>query len=83
MAWPVSIRMVVDLPAPFGPSRPRQMPGGTSRSSPSTAVIGSEPLDDPVHFDRSHGFHTTYLTKGECTLRIFRQTYKAKLIARD
>src|SRR5215210_3555630 len=38
-AWPVSRRIVVDLPAPLGPSRPRQMPFGTSRSRPSTAVI--------------------------------------------
>ena len=27
--WPVSMRIVVDLPAPFGPSRPRTMPRGT------------------------------------------------------
>src|ERR671911_579694 len=39
-AWPVRSRIVVDLPAPFGPSSPRQMPSGTSRSTPSTAVIG-------------------------------------------
>jgi hypothetical protein len=35
----VSIRIVVVLPAPFGPSKPTQVPYGTSRSSPSTAVI--------------------------------------------
>src|SRR3954468_18410354 len=35
----VSAFMVVDLPAPFGPSRPTHWPNGTSRSSPSTAVI--------------------------------------------
>src|SRR5215212_7653635 len=48
-AWPVSIRMVVDLPAPFGPSRPRQMPAGTSRSSPSTAVIGPNRFTTPLN----------------------------------
>src|SRR5436309_246639 len=34
----VVIPMVVDLPAPFGPSRPKNSPGRTSRSSPSTAT---------------------------------------------
>src|SRR6185503_17514927 len=40
--------MVVDLPAPLGPSRPRQMPLGTSRSSPSTAVISPNRLTTPL-----------------------------------
>src|SRR5262245_14521726 len=39
--------MVVDLPAPLGPSRPRQMPFGTSRSRPSTAVIGPNLFTTP------------------------------------
>src|ERR1700759_5341990 len=38
IAWAVSIRIVVDLPAPLGPSSPRQMPFGTVRSRWSTAV---------------------------------------------
>jgi hypothetical protein len=33
------MRIVVDLPAPLGPSRPTHVPVGTSRSSPATAVI--------------------------------------------
>src|SRR4051812_18794195 len=36
--------MVVDLPAPFGPSSPTHVPWGTSRSSPSTAVIAPKRL---------------------------------------
>jgi hypothetical protein len=36
---PVSIRMVVDLPAPFGPRKPKKEPRGTSRSTPSTAAF--------------------------------------------
>ena len=36
-ASPVRIRSVVVLPAPFGPSRPKTDPAGTSRSSPSSA----------------------------------------------
>src|SRR5512141_3183609 len=35
---PSSIRMVVVLPAPFGPKRPNTSPGRTLRSSLSTAV---------------------------------------------
>ena len=44
IAWPVSIRIVVDLPAPLGPSRPRQVPAGTSRSRPSTARVSPKDL---------------------------------------
>ena len=33
----VSIPMVVDLPAPFGPSRPNTSPGATWKSMPRTA----------------------------------------------
>jgi hypothetical protein len=39
IACAVSIRIVVVLPAPFGPSRPTHVPYGTSRSTPPTAVI--------------------------------------------
>ena len=35
---PASMRMVVDLPAPFGPSRPRIWPAPTCNEMPSTAV---------------------------------------------
>ena len=34
----VSIRTVVDLPAPFGPSTPRMRPAATSKSTPFTAI---------------------------------------------
>ena len=46
-ACPVSIRIVVDLPAPFGPSSPSTIPEGTSRSSPFTAVMGPNCLTTP------------------------------------
>jgi hypothetical protein len=36
---PAKIFMKVDLPAPFGPSKPN-MPGETSRSTPFNAVTG-------------------------------------------
>ena len=32
--------MVVVLPAPLGPSKPKNSPVGTDRSSPSSATIG-------------------------------------------
>ncbi len=40
----VSMPMVVDLPAPLGPSRPKNSPCGTSRSMPRTA--STSPRDD-------------------------------------
>src|SRR5215212_3778645 len=39
--------IVVDLPAPFGPSSPTQVPYGTSRSRPSTAVRAPNRLTTP------------------------------------
>ena len=35
---PMMLRMSVDLPAPLGPRRPKQVPGRISRETPSTAV---------------------------------------------
>ena len=32
------MRMVVVLPAPFGPSRPKMLPAGTAIETPSTAT---------------------------------------------
>jgi hypothetical protein len=37
----VSIRVVVVLPAPFGPSRPSTVPCGTTKLTPSTATLSS------------------------------------------
>ena len=36
---PISMRMVVDLPAPFGPRNPKKQPRGTLRFRPSTAAL--------------------------------------------
>src|SRR3954463_4302258 len=47
MTCAVSAFIVVDLPAPFGPSRPTQLPYGTSRSRPSTAVSSPKRLTTP------------------------------------
>src|SRR4051812_3254008 len=47
MACAVSMRMVVDLPAPLGPSSPTQVPAGTSRSRPSTAMMRPKRLTTP------------------------------------
>ena len=40
----VSMPMVVDLPAPFGPSSPKNWPEPTDRSMPRTA--GTSPRED-------------------------------------
>src|SRR3954471_23896987 len=37
---PVIIRMVVDLPAPFGPRKPSTSPRSTANETPSTARLG-------------------------------------------
>ena len=58
------------------------MPSGTSRSMPSTAVIGPNRFTTPCNSIAGTALQTTYSTKGERTLRIFRQAYKEKLIAR-
>src|SRR5215212_6496850 len=47
IACAVSSRIVVDFPAPFGPSSPTHVPTGTSRSRPSTAVIAPYRLTTP------------------------------------
>src|SRR3954447_17318203 len=47
IACAVSIRIVVLLPAPLGPSRPTHVPTGTSRSRPATAVIGPKRFTTP------------------------------------
>ncbi len=39
-----TIFIVVDLPAPFGPSRPKDSPGATSNDRPSTARKSGLPL---------------------------------------
>jgi len=44
---PAIIRMVVDLPAPFGPRNPVTTPGSTTKLSPSTAVLSPYRLVKP------------------------------------
>src|SRR5499427_4287542 len=41
---PVIMRMVVDLPAPFGPRKPSTTPLATSKETPSTASFGPKDL---------------------------------------
>ena len=55
-ARPISMRMVVVLPAPFGPKKPKKLPRGTSRSSPSTAAFVPYTLRRlPIEIARKHG----------------------------
>ena len=44
--------MVVDLPAPFGPTKPVTWPGWTVNVMPSSATVRAEPLAQPADFDR-------------------------------
>ena len=43
-ASPVNMRMVVVLPAPFGPRKPKTSPSRTAKSMPATATSGGRPL---------------------------------------
>src|SRR5574342_1009336 len=43
------MRSVVVLPAPFGPSSPKQSPAGTSRSRSATATRAPKHLPTPRH----------------------------------
>ena len=44
-------RIVVDLPAPFGPTNPVTCPGWTVNDSPSTATVCAVPLAQLAHLD--------------------------------
>src|SRR5262245_42713782 len=44
---PARILMVVVLPAPFGPRKPKISPGRTAKVTPSTAVKRPKPLVSP------------------------------------
>src|SRR6188472_4486232 len=44
---PSSTRIVVDLPAPFGPRKPVMLPGATVKSSPSNAWVRPKDLTRP------------------------------------
>ena len=43
----LSIFIVVDLPAPFGPRKPSTSPLATANETPSTATIGPKALRSP------------------------------------
>ena len=45
------ISMVVVLPAPFGPSRPKQMPSGTLKDTPVHRGDGGILLDQITDFE--------------------------------
>src|ERR1019366_6929302 len=44
---PVIIDSVVVFPAPFGPTRPKKLPGGTSRFTPATATLSPNRFHRP------------------------------------
>src|SRR6266540_6974501 len=45
---PISILIVVVLPAPFGPRKPKISPGRTSRSTPLTAGVSPKLFRSPA-----------------------------------
>ncbi len=61
---PSSARIVVDLPAPFGPRKPCTSPARTSRSRPSSARCGPKRLDQALDVDhrRHHDLDNTLLS---------------------
>src|ERR1044072_9493635 len=75
MTWAVSIFIVVDLPAPLGPSSPTQVPSGTSRSKPSTARMS------PKRFTTDRRRIARFPMPDRLVMRVG-QPVSAKLIAR-
>ena len=51
LMMPHSIRMVVDLPEPLGPRKPKISPGATENETRSTAVKSPKRLVRLFHFD--------------------------------
>ena len=49
---PVAMRSVVVLPAPLGPTMPKNEPRGTSRLISATAIFGPNALAKPAHRER-------------------------------
>src|SRR5271170_2154000 len=45
---PSSVRIIVVLPAPLGPRKPKALPLGTCRSTPSSAVRAPKRLVSPA-----------------------------------
>ena len=60
-------RIVVDLPAPFGPTKPVTWPGRTVNVMPSSASVGAEPLAQSGDFDRC--FHGRFYAGGAVSAR--------------
>jgi hypothetical protein len=58
------MRSVVVLPAPLGPNSPKQVPGGTTRSMPSTATRA------PYFFDTSRASTIGSCIDGESLKRV-------------
>ena len=53
LSRPSIIRIVVDLPAPFGPRKPVTMPGLTGKVRWSTATLLAVPLGQPLKLDHA------------------------------
>ena len=60
-------RIVVVLPEPFGPRNPINAPGGTARSSPSTATLDPVPLDEIADLQPSLAVRTIHTSEDRRT----------------
>jgi hypothetical protein len=56
---PVSILIVVDLPAPFGPMKATDCPAGIERLTPSTATISMRSRRSPRRFVWTNVFRSS------------------------
>ena len=61
---PTAMDRVVVLPAPLGPSRPKNEPAGTSRSTPATAIFASNRLVRPRSESASRSITRPTVTGG-------------------
>jgi hypothetical protein len=69
---PAIIRIVVDLPAPFGPRNPVTTPGSTTKLSWSTAVLSPYRLVRPSISIMSRPFSSVVTDVGDATQRAAR-----------
>src|SRR6476661_2324952 len=69
-----TIRIVEDLPAPFGPRKPKHSPLRTAKSMPSTAVNSPKVLVSPVALSRISLSGTESSVTVDHAIEVHRQT---------
>ena len=66
---PASMRIVVDLPEPFGPRKPKTPPRGMSKLTLSHGGEVAEPAGDVAHRDDRVGAHAAHAARPAASLR--------------